>query len=93
MIFKIDFSEEKNLILKETRGVGFEDIIECIENKKILGDLKHHNAKRYPNQRILVVKIKEYVYAVPYAINKEKSTWFLKTLYPSRKLTKKYAKK
>ena len=43
--FRIDFSEEKNLLLKETRNIGFEDVIIAIEGKKFLDDLKHNNKK------------------------------------------------
>ncbi|MBI2314726.1 toxin [Candidatus Daviesbacteria bacterium] len=88
---RLEFSEEKNLLLKETRGLGFEDVVTVIEGKKILGDLKH-SSKKYPHQRILVIKIKEYVYAVPYVIDKKRKVIFLKTVYPSRVLTDKYVK-
>jgi len=40
-----------------------------------------------------VVKIKNYVYAVPYVIDEKKKTIFLKTVYPSRVLTKKHLRK
>ncbi|MDP2684771.1 MAG: hypothetical protein Q8P20_07095, partial [bacterium] len=53
--YRIEFSEAKNLLLKETRGTGFEDVLVAIEEKKILGDMKHSN-KRYIHQRILVIK-------------------------------------
>ncbi len=89
MKFKIEFSEEKNLLLQETREVNFDLVIKAIENNKILDDLQNKN---YPNQKILVVKIKKYVYAVPYVIDKKKKTMFLKTVYPSRVLTERYLK-
>ncbi len=89
MKFKIEFSEEKNLILQETRGIGFDEVIKAIERKKILDDLKNKN---YPNQKILVIRIKNYVYAVPYVVSVKKKTIFLKTVYPSRALTSKYLK-
>ncbi len=90
--YRIEFSEEKNLLLKETRGVGFEDVVTAIEEKKVLNDLKQ-NSKKYPHQRILVIKIKEYAYAVPYVIDKKRKAIFLKTVYPSRILTDKYITK
>ena len=92
MKYKIEFSEEKNEILKQLRGIGFEEIAEFIRNNKIISDEKHHNSKRYPRQRILIVEIKSYIYAVPYIVDEKRKVWFLKTIYPSRKLTKKYAK-
>ena len=89
--YRIEFAEEKNLLLKETRGVGFEDVIAAIEEKEILGDLKHSN-KKYGHQRILVIKREEYAYAVPYVIDLKRKVIFLKTVYPSRVLTDKYMK-
>ncbi len=89
--YRIEFSEEKNLLLKETREIGFEDVIVAIEEKKILGDLRHSNEK-YAHQRILVIKRKNYAYAVPYIIDPKKKVIFLKTIYPSRILTNKFMK-
>jgi len=89
--YRIEFSEEKSLLLKETRGTGFEEVITAIEEKKILGDLKH-SSRKYPHQRILVIKIKDYVYAVPYVIDPKRKVIFLKTVYPSRVLTDKFMK-
>ena len=88
---RIEYSEEKNLILKETRGISFDDVIESIKKGHILDNLKHKDVKKYPDQKILVVKIRNYIYAVPY-INRE-GILFLKTVYPSRVFTKKYLKK
>lgn len=89
--YRIEYSEEKNLLLVETRGLGFEDVVVCVEQKKILGDLKHSN-KKYAHQRILVIAIKAYAYAVPYVIDPKRKIIFLKTVYPSRALTDKYMK-
>ncbi len=93
MVPGIEFSYEKNLILKATRGVCFDDVIEAIERDQIIDDLKHPRKDKYPNQRILVVKIKNYIYAVPYILKDDKKTIFLKTVYPSRVLTGKYFQK
>lgn len=89
--YRIEFSEEKNLLLQETRGFCFDDVLQAIEEKKIWDDLNHPSQK-YSHQRILVVKKGEYIYAVPYVINPNKKTVFLKTVYPSRVLTEKYKK-
>ena len=93
MKYKFDYSEEKNQILKQTRGIGFDDIIQAIESGKLIDDRKNPNQKKYPGQRLFIVKIDTYVYIVPYIIDKERLLFFLKTLYPSRKLNKEYAKK
>lgn len=85
------WDEGKNSLLKETRGVRFEEVVSAIKSKGVLGDIFHPNQERYPKQRILAVKINNYVYAVPYIPNKD--SWFLKTIYPNRKYNKKYLKK
>ncbi len=87
----IDWDEKKNRKLKEERGVSFEEILILIQEEKILEVTDHPNQKRYPNQKIFVVIIDEYVYMVPFVEDDMK--YFLKTIIPSRKLTKKYLKK
>ncbi len=84
----IRWNEEKNQLLKIQRGVGFEDILEIIEDEKILGRKKHQNQEKYPNQQIFVVRIKKYIYYVPFVENNKEI--FLKTIIPSRKLTIEY---
>ncbi len=91
MAFDINFSEEKNQLLKATRGVGFDKIIGAISKGDLLADIAHLSKSR-PNQRIYVIRIKNYAYAVPYVINIQKNEIFLKTIYPSSALTKKYIK-
>ena len=58
-------------------------VIEAIAEKGILLDFTHPNTEKYPNQRILVVEIEGYAYCVPYVV--EGDTWYLKTIYPSRR--------
>ncbi len=89
MAFKIDFSQEKDQLLKTTRGIGFGDIIRAIDEGRLLAN-KSHPSQRYSHQRLLAVHIGSYVYAVPYVL-KGKGI-FLKTIYPSRVLKKKYLK-
>jgi uncharacterized DUF497 family protein len=91
MAFSITFNEEKNQLLKATRGISFEDVLSYIKDKKIL-DNRAHPSKKHPLQRLYVIQIKDYVYAVPYVYNAEKQEIFLKTIYPSRILTKQYKK-
>jgi len=50
--------------------------------------IKHPNPDKYPNQRIFLVKIDEYIYSVPYVEDDEKV--FLRTIIPNSKSTKKY---
>jgi ribosomal protein S3AE len=91
--YKFDYSIEKDLILKEIRGIGFEDLIDAINKGGLLDRLEHFNKQKYPHQKILVIKCKNYIYALPCVIDKNKKTIFLKTIYPSRDLTRKYLKK
>ncbi|KKS79872.1 MAG: hypothetical protein UV54_C0027G0009 [Candidatus Beckwithbacteria bacterium GW2011_GWA2_43_10] len=88
----IEFNEEKNLLLKETRKISFDEIIEAIDKNQILDDIEHRDKKRYLQQKILVVRVKNYVYAILYVRDKKRGVIFLKTIYPSRVLTKKYIK-
>ena len=83
-----DWDEEKNKILIKERGISFEEIKVAVEESKILDQYNHPNQERYPGQKIMVVKINNYAYLVPYVRDEEKV--FLKTIIPSRKATKKY---
>ena len=82
-----NWSYEKNKKLIKERNVSFEICLVKIENKDILDILDNAN---YPNQKIFVLEIDNYVYLVPFIENKDEI--FLKTIIPSRKFTKKYLK-
>jgi uncharacterized DUF497 family protein len=84
----IDWDEGKNKILKNERGVSFEEVIIAINEGRLITILEHKNKKKYSNQKILVVNIDNYAYLVPFVEDEEKV--FLKTIIPSRKATKKY---
>ena len=86
MNFKYNY--EKNSQLLETRGLGFEEIIQAISEGNILDIRKHPNELKYPEQKILYVRILEEVYAVPFI--EEKDCFFLKTLFPTRKARKEF---
>lgn len=83
-----DWNALKNEQLKIERGIGFEEIIVAINEGKILDTLIHPEQKKYPGQRIYVIQINEYAYLIPFIEDEEKV--FLKTIFPSRKATKKY---
>jgi hypothetical protein len=59
-----------------------------IESGGLLDDIEHLNDGRYAHQRQYVVLFNKYVYCVPYVVDGD--VIFLKTIYPSRKLTRKY---
>jgi uncharacterized DUF497 family protein len=85
-----DWNEEKNRELLIQRKVTFEDVLVAIEEGSLLDVLEHPNRKKYPDQRFLVVWLREYVHLVPFVEDEEKI--FLKTIIPSRKMHKKYKK-
>ena len=51
MDFKYNY--EKNSQLLETRGIGFEEIIQAISEGNILDIRKHPNELKYPEQKII----------------------------------------
>jgi len=91
MAFSIKFNEEKNQLLKATRKISFEVVLRAIKEKRLLDNIAHPSLK-HSHQRLYIVEIEGYVYAVPYIRNSEKREIFLKTIYPSRELTKIYLK-
>ncbi|HOJ29886.1 MAG TPA: BrnT family toxin [Spirochaetota bacterium] len=82
------WNEEKNKLLKNERGICFEDIISCILNDKLLSIVEHKNPDKYPGQKMYVIEFNRYVYLVPFVENEKEI--FLKTIIPSRKATKLY---
>jgi hypothetical protein len=86
------FNKEKNELLIKTRNIGFEEIILQIKRGNVLRVMSHPNSGRYSNQDIMIVRVIDKAYFVPF-ITEEDGTLFLKTLYPSRKATKKYLHK
>ncbi|MFT5207566.1 MAG: hypothetical protein ACI9CF_001322 [Candidatus Omnitrophota bacterium] len=71
----------KSIRLKKSRGVSFEDII-----KSELVDILEH--PRRPEQMYMLFLHKKYIWVVPAV--EESDYIFFKTLYASRKYTKKY---
>lgn len=87
----IRWDEEKNQLLQLQRDVGFEEVLEKIANGDIIGRRIHPNTEKYPNQQIFVLEINGYVWYVPF-VETDKEI-FLKTIIPSRKLTKEFGDK
>ena len=83
-----DWNDEKNKILKTLRGVSFKQVELAIESGDLIDRIKHSNPKKYPNQKVFLVKIENYIYSVPYVEDDDKI--FLKTIIPNSKATKKY---
>jgi len=83
---EFDYNQDKNEKIFLERGITFYDVIEAIASKGILLNFENPNKNKYPNQKVLVVNVNDYAYCVPYVIQDD-GTWFLKTIYPSRKFS------
>ena len=83
-----DWNDDKNELLKKLRGVSFEQVVLAIVSGGLIDRVKHSNLEKYPNQRVFLVKIEDYIHSVPYVEDDEKI--FLKTIIPNSKATKKY---
>ncbi|MCP4608287.1 MAG: DUF4258 domain-containing protein [Planctomycetes bacterium] len=83
-----DWSLEKNEELKSERGIAFEEIVFCLMHGGLLDVIEHPNQTKYPNQRIFIVNADNYSYLVPFVETEQ--IVFLKTIIPSRKMTRKY---
>jgi uncharacterized DUF497 family protein len=83
-----DWSNEKNECQKRERGVMFEDIVFHLAHGGLLDTIEHPNTLQYPGQRVFIVNVEGYACLVPFVENDE--IIFLKTVIPSRKMTKRY---
>jgi uncharacterized DUF497 family protein len=85
---RYEWNEKKNKLLKDSRGVGFEEVLLAIDERRLLDVIPHHNLEKYPSQKLFIVRIRGYIYYVPFVEDEEKI--FLKNIVPSRKYQKKY---
>lgn len=83
-----DWNLGKNEELKAQRKISFEDIVFSISRDGLMDILEHPDQQRYPGQRIFIVNVDDYAYLVPFI--EDEKTIFLKTIIPSRKMTRKY---
>lgn len=83
-----EWNDEKNEWLKLVRGITFEDIVYFLAHDGLLDIIEHPNQERYPGQRIFIVDVEGYAFLVPFV--EEGEAIFLKTIIPSRKMTKLY---
>jgi hypothetical protein len=84
------FDPETNAWLIRERGISFEQIIALIESGKLIRVLEHPDARKYPDQLLYEVDVDGYIHIVP--IVRQGRSLFLKTIYPSRKATRKHRK-
>ena len=92
MELAFNWSAEKNRTLIEQRGISFESVVSAIEQGGLVDALEHPNQDRYPGQLIYVVEVEEYLYLVPFVIERD-GVRFLKTIIPSRKATRDYRRR
>jgi uncharacterized DUF497 family protein len=82
----LNWDPKKNEVLKQERGISFEEIAYLIESGQIIGI--EENPSR-PNQILYILEIDKYAIIVPCVENDNEI--FLKTAFPSRKYTKRYS--
>jgi uncharacterized DUF497 family protein len=82
------WNADKNEQLKTERGISFEQVVMHIEGGDLLDVYEHANQARYPGQQILIVRVGEYAWVVPFVETADGR--FLKTIIPSRKATREY---
>ena len=83
-----DWNDEKNEWLRHERGVAFEEIVYHITHGGLLDTIEHPNQEAYPGQRVFIVNVEGYACLVPYV--EDEQSFFLKTIIPSRKMTRQY---
>jgi len=83
-----DWDPLKNTKLIEQRSVSFEMVVACIEQDQILDRIDHPNQQKYPGQQMYILELNGYVHVVPFVEDDVKI--FLKTIFPSRTLHRKF---
>ncbi len=84
----IEWSSEKEKWLEIHRNLSFEMVVNKIVDDDLIDNIQHPNEKKYPGKFIFVIAVDSYCYVVPYV--KTDTGVFLKTIIPSRKMTKYY---
>ena len=80
---EIRWNELKNMRLKLTRGVSFEEILK----EKWIATVPH---PKRTGQRVFLFERQGYIWVAPFV--EDENGIFLKTLYPSRDYTRLYKK-
>jgi uncharacterized DUF497 family protein len=87
----IRWDAAKNAKLKKERGIGFEEVVACVDAGGLLAIIDHPNQARHPGQKVWVVAIRGYAHLVPMVVTEDEVV--LKTIIPSRKATRDYLKR
>ena len=85
---RFDWNPDKNDAWRNDRGVTFEEVVYHLAHGGLLDVIQHPNKERYGGQRLFIVNVEGYAHIVPFVESDD--TVFLKTIIPSRKMTKKY---
>jgi uncharacterized DUF497 family protein len=80
----LNWSDEKNELLKSTRNVSLEEVAAELVAGRFVGP--EDNPSRAGQKRV-IVRIRDYPHIVPIVID-ERGDWFLKTIIPSRRAKK-----
>ena len=68
---QFDWNPEKNEWLKRNRKISFEEIALLLAEGKLWKVADHPNQKKYQNQKVFLIPIDDYIYFVPYVLEKE----------------------
>jgi uncharacterized DUF497 family protein len=80
------WDEEENAVLKQERGISFEEIAGMILDRDYLDIVANPTRE---NQQYFILTIREYTWVVPFLID-ESETIILKTAFPSRRYHRRY---
>ena len=83
---EIAWDEGKNRRLVEERNISFEEVALRLSEGDFIDIRTHPNQERYPGQYLLLFWKDEQVYCAPFVWSQDGI--FLKTCYPSRRLTR-----
>lgn len=86
-----EWNTDKNVWLKGNRDFDFDDAVKALKGGGLIAVVPHSNQRKYPKQQVYILNINNYCCLVPFIETEEKI--FLKTIYFSRKFTKKYLPK
>jgi uncharacterized DUF497 family protein len=81
-----EWDEEKNKKLILERGISFEAVVSYIEEGSVVAVAQGRG--KFSHQKQFLVSVNNYIYIVPYV--EEDHRVFLKTIIPSRKMTRRY---
>jgi uncharacterized DUF497 family protein len=62
----LTWDPDKNQQLQRERDVSFDDVLLALMTDQVLADIPHPRPERYPGQRLLIVRIDNEAYVVPY---------------------------